>query len=149
MQTVAGDGFTFQAPADWTVLKTPGSASVMSPIDISQGTPGIGVTVSIIPAPPPLVPADMVSTMLDSDRSNKTVESESEVTLAGRTGTRLVTVQTSRVDESSDATSSTRHIKFYLPLEARFLLLQVTGPDEYVLPLMPQVDAIIQSIAIQ
>lgn len=146
---VSGDGFTFQVPADWTVMKAPGSVSVMSPIDISQRTPPIGVTVSIIPVPPPLVPAEMVATMLDGDRSNKTVESESEVTVAGRTGTRLVTIQTNRVDETSDETSSTRHIRFYLPLEARFLLLQVIGPDDTVLPFMPQVDAIIQSIAIQ
>ena len=148
-QTVAGDGFTVQAPAGWTVHSVPGTAAMISPIDVSRGIPGIPVTVSVIPTPPPLVPADMAAGMLDSNRTGTVVESESQVTIAGRQGTRLVTLSTHRVDETSDATSTTRTIKFYLPLDAGILLLQSSGPDEFLQPLMPQIDAMIESLSLQ
>ena len=108
MQTVEGDGFSVQIPADWTVFRGSAGFAVSSPIDFSKQAPPVQLNFAIIPAPPPLVPAEMAATMIDTNKLSPTVvESESQVTLGGKAGTRLETTNTNRVNETSDETSKT------------------------------------------
>jgi hypothetical protein len=147
-KTVVGNGFSVEVPADWTVLTTTPNLGLSSPNDFKREIPGIPVSISILPAPPPTTPSGLVTGLLEGHRLQD-VESETQITVAGREATRLVTTSSSRVDDTSDAVSVSRAIRVYVPLDAGVLILQAIGLDQYVQPLTAQLDAIVASITLK
>jgi hypothetical protein len=147
LQTVEGAGFSVQIPADWTVVSVPNAVAVTSPHDFERGLPGTSITLAMIPVPSPLIPAQMSTNLIEGFRSSGTIESETEVTIDGRPGMRLVKTSTHRVNETSDEVSADRAIHFYVLLEASLLSVQVVGPDEFVKPHTSQIDTIVESVS--
>ena len=149
-QTVEGSGFSFQAPADWTVLRTRSGVGVSSPFDVNNPVSPISFVVSIMPvASRTLTPKDFVATLLNADKGFGDVESEAPTTVSGREATKLVMTVTMRLDDTSDDFYVARTVKVYVPLDARLVVAQSTGPDEQVVAMMPQIDAIIASIKLK
>ncbi len=157
-QTVEGSGFSFQAPADWTVRsRTSGSVGVSSPFDVNNPVASVRLVVSILPATSKKIsPKDLVASLLNVDKlvSDKSdivdVESEAQTTVSGREATKLVTTMKMRPNDTSDDVSVLRSVKVYVPLDAGVLVVQATGlGGGQVVALMPQIDAIIASIKLK
>jgi len=157
-QTVEGSGFSFQAPADWTVRsRTSGSVGVSSPFDVNNPVASVRLVVSILPATSKKIsPKDLVASLLNVDKlvSDKSdmadVESEAQTTVSGREATKLVTTMKMRLNDTSDDVSVARTVKVYVPLDAGVLVVQATGlGGGQVVALMPQIDAIIASIKLK
>lgn len=149
-QTVEGSGFSFQAPADWTVLRVSSGVGVSSPLDLKNGVPGVLLGVSIVPTPQAsLTPKDAMASLLEIAKATGDVESEAQTTVSGREATKLVTTMTMRRNDTSDDVNVSRAVSVYVPLDAGILLVQVRGPDEQVRALMTQIDAIITSIKLK
>ena len=148
-QTVESSGFSFQAPADWTVLRVSSGVGVSSPLDLKNGVPGVPLSVSIVPTQAQLTPKDAMASLLENAKATGDVESEAQTTVSGREATKLVTTMTMRRNDTSDDVHVSRAVSVYVPLDAGMLLVQVRGADEQVRALMTQIDAIITSIKLK
>ena len=136
-QTLDGSGFSFQAPADWTVLSPPSGVAVSSPLDVKNPVARVSLVVSIHPAAGQ-TPKEFMASSLDAAKGYVDVESEAQMTVSGREATKLVTTQ-----------NDSRNVKVFVLLDAGVLALQATGTDEQVVALMPQIDTIIASIKLK
>ena len=95
------------------------------------------LSVSIVPAQAPLTPKDAMASLLENAKATGDVESEAQTTVSGRGATKLV------------MTGDRRTVNVYVPLDAGLLLVQCFGPDDRVVAMMPQIDAIIASIKLK
>ena len=98
MQTVEGSGFSFQAPADWTVLSVTSGVGVATPFDVKNPVAPVSVGISILPAASKhLTPKDAMASLLDVAKGvGNDVESEAQTTVSGREATKLVTTRKHR-----------------------------------------------------
>ena len=138
-QTVEGSGFSLEVPADWNVQSLPSGVGVFSPLDTNNPNPvaPLQVTASIQPTFS-LTSQDAMASLLKNHKSSfGDVESEAQTTVSGRGATKLV------------MTGDRRTVNVYVPLDAGLLLVQCFGPDDRVVAMMPQIDAIIASIKLK
>jgi hypothetical protein len=150
LQTVEGSGFSVQVPASWTVLPPMDSGvAIASPFDLAKGTAGVPVSINILPGRASVTPADMAAALLQSNRAIGVVESETQIQVAGRDATRLVHTMANDLNGASDDVSIHRMIRVFVPLEAGVLAVQIQGPDADVKSIMPQLDAMIESIKLK
>ena len=149
MQTIEGDGFRFQAPQSWTKLAVPSGIAVSSPSDIVNGIAGIPVGMAVIPVPSPATPPDLMESLLQNNRALGEVESETQVKVAGRDATKLVHTMAARRDSTGENVLVTRMVRVFVPLDAGILTVQIQGDDAQVKALMPQIDAIFESIELK
>lgn len=149
MRTIQWTGFSFQAPDNWTVSLGDVSVAISSPIDFKAAdpTPPVPVSLAIIPSEGPVSPAEMAVELIRSKKEGVTVESEQQITVSGRQGTKIVSTTSTTVNEASNEMQ--RSISVFVPLDKGVLAVQVQSRDQYVKPVVPQIDTIIASIKIE
>jgi len=146
MQTMEVNEFSFQFPADWVVLKkatagTP-NVAVSSPFDLSNPGPQVTVVASILPLRSErMTSKDAMSSLLKHNKSTSNVESEVQTTVSGLEAIKLVTTSLNE--------PKLRTVYFYIPCDAGVLLVNATAPDEQVVKMMPQIDAIVASLKLK
>lgn len=123
LQTVEGSGFSVQAPAGWTVLPAAGSGvGIASPFDLAKEVAPTPVSIAILPSNGTVKPTEIAAALLQNNRDIGDVESETQIK-------GIVCV--------------------FVPLEAGVLAVQIQGLDSNVKSIMPQLDAIIESIKLK
>jgi hypothetical protein len=148
LRTFEGDGFTVEAPADWNVLAGASGLGLTAtaPGDVRGRDEGIVVSLMFSPISPPASASDILPPLLATQKKFGDVESETQVTVVGCPGTRVLMTKSR---QTNDGSVRTRKFFVLVAHETGVLSVQAVGPDEKVQLLTPQLDALVASIRIK
>lgn len=145
-QLVEGPGFSLQAPADWSVGKQDAIMTITSP-----GAAPVMVSLLFVPVKEPQTPAGGAQNAVDVFRGpqNRTVESQTMTTVAGCPATRLVTTEPNPTPAADGAATVKRMVVLIVTADDGVLTVQAEGEDAQVQAALPQIEAIVQTIALK